>query len=296
LQSVDRGEIRAAIERHGAVLLRGFATTVEDFGDLGLDLCSAPSYNESPHREVLQGESSVQTVNLGVDPFPLHPELSREPWRPDLAMFACFDPPEVGGQTNICDGIAIAENLPAEVQSQLANGNLFYIRPASPEMLRFWLGTDTPDDALLNNPPETCPYWFRRSGDRILRGFTRPALEPTLFGHGKAFANFVLFARDYLRMPNIPLLDGKPISDDMVDDIRSTARALTYSHEWQQGDVVLLDNSRFMHGRKAIASAENRRIATFFGYLKGIERREGEPPDPIWRRETFIPPDLPEGT
>ena len=119
---------------------------------------------------------------------------------------------------------------------------------------------------------------------------------PTLFGHGKAFANFVLFARDYLRMPNIPLLDGKPISDDMVDDIRSTARALTYSHEWQQGDVVLLDNSRFMHGRKAIASAENRRIATFFGYLKGIERREGEPPDPIWRRETFIPPDLPEGT
>mgnify|MGYP000285899324 CR=1 FL=1 len=124
MQSVDRGEIRAAIERHGAVLLRGFATTVEDFGDLGLDLCSAPSYNESPHREVLQGESSVQTVNLGVDPFPLHPELSREPWRPDLAMFACFDPPEVGGQTNICDGIAIAENLPAEVQSQLANGIL----------------------------------------------------------------------------------------------------------------------------------------------------------------------------
>ena len=297
LEQADAAALRALIESHGAVLLRGFAATIEGFGALGQALCATAVFNESPNRETFGAEGVVvQSVNLGADPFPLHPELAREPWRPDLAMFVCLDPPAVGGQTNICDGIAIADNLPPDVRRELEGRRLFYIRQASPEMLRYWLGTDTPDDALLAAPPATCPYWFRRSPKGIVRGFFRPVLEPTLFQQRPAFANFLLFARDYLRIGHIPLLEGKPFDDDMVDSIRATARALTYSHRWQQGDVIVLDNSRYMHGRKAIAEASERRIATYFGYLKGIARREGEPEDPVWRRETFVPPESPHAT
>lgn len=293
LGQADAGAVRALIEDRGAVLLRGFATTIEGFTAFGQALCATSVYNESPNREMLGDGAQAQSVNLGADPFPLHPELAREPWRPDLAMFACLDPPSVAGQTNVCDGIAIADNLPPGVRSALAGKRLFYIRAASPELLRYWLGTDAPDDALLANPPASCPYWFRRTPDGIMRGFTRPALEATLFQQRPAFANFLLFARDYLHMSRIPLLEGRVFDDDMVDAIRSVARSLTYSHRWQQGDVVLLDNSRFMHGRRAIADTAERRIATYFGYLKGIDRREGEPADPIWRRETFVPPEKP---
>ncbi len=293
LEQADSAAIRALLEDRGAVLLRGFATTVEGFAALGHSLCATSVFNESPHREILGDGVRVQSVNLGADPFPLHPELAREPWRPDLAMFACLDPPSVGGQTNVCDGIAIADNLPAEVRRVLEGKRLFYIRPASPELLRYWLGTEQPDDALLADPPATCPYWFRRARDGIVRGFTRPALEPTLFQDQPAFANFLLFARDYLGIARIPLLEGQVFDDDMVDAIRSAARSLTYSHRWRQSDVVLLDNSRFMHGRRAIAETSERRIATYFGYLKGIGRRAGEPFEPIWRRETFIPPEKP---
>lgn len=293
LEETDIRAVRSLLEQRGAVLLRGFVTTVDGFAALGDALCSAAVFNESPNRELLGHGVQIQSVDLGGDPFPLHPELAREPWRPDLAMFACLDPPSVGGQTNICDGIAIAENLPQDLRHEFAEKRLFYIRSASPEALRYWLGTDRPDDALLAAPPETCPYWFRRTPGGIVRGFTRPVLEPTLFDTRPAFANFLLFARDYLRMTRIPLLEGKPFADDVVDSIRSVARSLTYSHRWQQGDVVLLDNSRFMHGRKAIADPGERRIATYFGYLRGIGRREGEPPGPVWRRETFVPPDRP---
>ena len=294
LEQADAAAIRALIESHGAVLLRGFAATIEGFGALGQALCGTAVFNESPNRETFGAEGVVvQSVNLGADPFPLHPEVAREPWRPDLAMFFCLDPPGVGGQTNICDGIAIVDSLPDPVRRALEGKRLFYIRPASPEMLRYWLGTDRPDDALLADPPAACPYWFRRSPQGIVRGFTRPALEPTLFQRRPAFANFLLFARDYLRKRRIPLLEGQVFDDETVDEIRSVARALTYSPRWQQGDVLLLDNSRFMHGRKAIADPGERRIATYFGYLRGIDRREGEPADPIWRRETFTPPEKP---
>jgi len=298
LEAADTAKIRQSIETEGALLLRGYATTVEGFAALGNALCSTSLFNESPHRELLGTGVTVQSVNLGPDPFPLHPELSREPWRPDLAMFACLDAPGVGGQTNFCDGIEIAERLPPEVREELDGKQLFYIRGASPELLRYWLGTSEPSDDLLANPPPSCPYWFRRgpqaNGGRILRGFARPALEPTLFQQVPAFANFLLFARDYLRIEHVPLLEGKPFDEEMVDAIRSTARRLTHAHRWQQGDVLLLDNSRFMHGRRAIADAGERRIATYFGYLRGIERREGEPENPVWRRENFIPPDRPE--
>lgn len=293
LERADADAIRGAIETAGAVLLRGFDTTVEGFAALGRALCSTSVFNESPNRELLGAEGRVQSVNLGADPFPLHPEMAREPWRPDLAMFACLGPPGVGGQTNLCDGIAIAEALPDELRQSFEGKQLFYIRPASPELLGYWLGTAEPDDALLADPPTSCPYWFRRSQHGLLRGFSRPVFEPTLFQRRPAFANFLLFARDYLRLHHIPLLEGKAFDDDTVDAIRSTARALTYSHRWLGGDVILVDNSRFMHGRKAIADAGERRIATYFGYLRGIDRRPGEPPDPIWRRETFVPPEKP---
>lgn len=290
LAEANLAAVRGQLEREGALLLRGFATTLDDFSALGEALCTTAVFNESPNREVLGKDAAVQSVDLGADPFPLHPELAREPWRPDLAMFACLGAPGIGGQTNICDGVALAENLPDELRRAFEGKRLVYIRPASPALLEYWLGTAEPADALLAAPPAACPYWFRRVQGRILRGFTRPVLEPTLFHGRPAFANFVLFARDYLRMSHIPLLEDRPFPDDMVDAVRGVARRLTYSHRWQQGDVLLLDNSRFMHGRKAIADAGERRIATYFGYLKGVARREGEPEDPVWRRERFIPP------
>ena len=293
---VDTGAVRSAIETSGAVLLRGFEPSLEGFSALSRMLCSHSSFNESPNRQLLTQGNAVQSVNLGSDPFPLHPELSREPWRPDLAMFGCINPPGVGGQTNICDGIEIVRQMPAEIRQALEGSKLYYIQPASPALLKFWLGTKTPGREQMENPPPSCPYFFRKPQGQILRGFIRPVFEPTLFQDEPAFANFVMFARDYLRLPNFPSLDGKPFPDDWLDEIRSTARRLTYSHAWQQGDILLLDNSRFMHGRKAIANAEERRIATFFGYLEGIERRPLEPENPVWRQDDFVPPDTPHDT
>jgi len=296
LSEVDSDAVRAALEASGAVLLRGYSTSMADFAALGDGLCTSCLFNESPNRELFDG-TRLQSVNLGGDPFPLHPELAREPWRPDLAMFACIDVPTVGGQTNLCDGIAIADSIPTELRRQLDARKLIYIKPASRAMLNYWLGTADPSDALLKNPPQHCPYWFRRPRGQILRGFIRPVLEPTIFQQRPAFANFLLFARDYLGLTEVPLLDdGSVFPGEWLDIVRTTARRLTYAHNWQKGDVLVADNSRFMHGRRAIADPAERRIATYFGYLKGVTGRPGEPADPVWRRAAFIPPERPDAT
>lgn len=291
LEGIDADAVRAALERDGALLLRGFATTLDGFGHLTEALCSSSVFNESPHRDLLDRRSGVQTVNKGGDPFPLHPELSREPWRPDVCMFACLSPPGVGGQTNVCDGIAVVESLSPALRAELDRRKLIYIQRALPEVLKFWLGTDNPTDQQLNAPPASSPYQFRRAQGNVLRIFTRPVFEQTAFQDKPAWANFLLFARDYLRKRNIPLLEGVgEFPDEWLDEVRQATRRHTYAHRWQQGDVLVIDNSRFMHGRRAIADADERQIATSFGYLKGIDRRPGEPVNPPWRTGRFIPP------
>ena len=59
---------------------------------------------------------------------------------------------------------------------------------------------------------------------------------------------------------------------------------------WRAGDVLMLDNTRFMHGRTAILDANERLIASFFGYLGFAIPDSEEPPNAPWRQENFRPP------
>jgi hypothetical protein len=35
-----------------------------------------------------------------------------------------------------------------------------------------------------------------------------------------------------------------------------------------KGDIIMIDNTRFLHGRNHILNLNDRRILTYFGYLK----------------------------
>lgn len=291
LDTVDAAAVRDRLEHQGVLLLRGAAPDVPSFRRLAEQLCSTSVFNESPNRESVEADSNVQTVDLGADAFPLHPELSREPWRPDVAMFHCIVPPVGGGETTVCDGIGIVERLPADLVAEMARRRLLYIRRATPAELRFWLGTEFPSNQQLAEPPAGCPYEFRAVRGMIVRVFSRPLLHRPLFDQRLAFGNFLLFARDYLARPNLPCLeDGSRVPDSWLDAVRAAAEPITFPIPWRAGDVALIDNSRVMHGRRGIPDPSHRRIASYFGYLRDAPVNPDEPTDPVWRREEFRPP------
>jgi alpha-ketoglutarate-dependent taurine dioxygenase len=281
----------ALYKQHGALLLRGFGTDLDAFRRFAQQLCIGSTFNESRGRKLLDEAHNIQSVNRGVAPFPLHPELSREPWRPDICFFGCLNPPSTEGATTVCDGVAIASHLPAEVRQALEGRRLLYVQPAIPEELEHWLGTANPTDAQLAAPPPDCPYQFRRAQGQVLRSFTRPALHRPMFTDAPAFGNFLLFARYCLGMTGFPLFeDGSQVPDSLVAAVKTVADGLTAPIQWQRGDLLMLDNSRFMHGRTAVRDAEERLIASYFGYLSFAERDPEEPADPPWRRGSFNPP------
>lgn len=290
LASLNRDRVRELYRQYGALLLKGFASGLEDFHRFAVDLCPVAVRNDSRNRATL--EQNVQSASLGLQAFPLHPELSREPWKPDAAFFYCLNPPVTGGATTICDGVAIVRNLEPNLREKLAAQRLRYTQVARPEELEFWLGTSDPHDAVLASPPPHCPYRFKRIGNQVTRSFTRPLLHRPMFTDELAFGNFLLFAR-FLRGRQFPLLeDGTPVPDEWLLEVKRVSDRLTARIEWQRGDLVVLDNSRFMHGRTAITEGDGRLIATYFGYVDFATPNEEEPPNAIWRRPGFYPPSL----
>ncbi len=168
---------------------------------------------------------------------------------------------------------------------------LKYVQPAGPVILSYWLGTPNPSESELAEPPASCPYSFERVSGQIVRVFTRPLLHRPMFTDEPAFGNFLLFAR-YLRgVRNFPLLDeGTVVPDEWVETVKKVSDALTIPIDWRRGDLLMLDNSRFMHGRTEVAINDARLIATYFGYLRFAPVNPEEPKDAIWRRPGFAPP------
>ena len=75
---------------------------------------------------------------------------------------------------------------------------------------------------------------------------------------------------------------GKAIPEKFIDEIKRVADDITVDHSWQQGDVVMLDNVRFMHGRRAFEKEDPRDILAIitarasFGYSPGMRSQMSE--------------------
>lgn len=283
--------IMTLFKAHGALLLRGFAASVANLHPFTAQFCSGSVFNESPDRQSLDAMHNIQSVNAGTLPFPLHPELSREPWKPDACFFACIVPPLAMGATTVCDGVELVRRLPPGLRDELARRRLRYVQPVSPNILDFWLGTPTPSGAQLAAPPSHCPYSFGSIDGHVVRVFTRPVLHTPMFIDAPAFGNFLLFSYFYNRVRGYPSFDdGTFVPDEWLDIIRVTGESLTAAIAWQAGDLLMLDNSRFLHGRTAVVENDVRLIASYFGYLKDAPVNPEEPIHPLWRHSDFRPP------
>ena len=272
-----------AFRRSGALLFRGFDYDLEGLSGFTARFCSRFVRNESGRRHLVSADGTTQTVNLGTEPFPLHPELSRVPWRPDIAWFACARPPAAGGETLVCDGLAVARALSPATRTAVEGRQVLYREETPQGAFTDWLGIPPPDDVTLARINADSPFRFERSGGRIFRSFSRPFLHRPLFSDEPVFGNFLLFARFMLGTRAFPTFeDGSVIPDAVVDDIKAVSDRLTVAHPWRRGDLLMLDNSRFLHGRNPVRDPAAREIWTRFGFAGFLDDDDPRIAEP-WR-------------
>jgi len=169
----------------------------------------------------------------------------------------------------LCDGVAVVPQLSAATRDALAGRALLYREETPRAAFADLLGVPDPTPALLEHLSATSPFDFDVHQGRIFRSFTRPFFHRPLFTGQPAFGNFLLFARFMLNARVFPTFeDGSIIPDEICAELKQATDGLTVAHRWQTGDILMVDNSRFMHGRNEVTDLAERVIWTQFGYAR----------------------------
>jgi long-subunit acyl-CoA synthetase (AMP-forming)/alpha-ketoglutarate-dependent taurine dioxygenase len=275
LDALDPKEVVAQLAEAGFLLFRGFDTDIAKFNAFVKKLSSLVVAD--PAREFF-GEAA-QKVDAGFQPVGLHLENGNSPFRPDLTWFFCQKAAREGSQTTVCDGYRVWDGLSAESRKAWTVQEIVYARNVGE---RAWKGLAlhllnksksydevTLDDlrAFLKEPDRT---QVRENGDGSVHYAHRePAVRvPTMFGTAPAWANSIFGPSYNYEQPTITYADGSQIPADAVNEAEKVTDAVTENIDWQDGDVALIDNTRVMHGRRAILDPDR----TIFNAQSYIDR------------------------
>ena len=99
-------------------------------------------------RDVVNEAGTTSTVNKGMDYIPLHREASYAPGCPDILMLYCVRPANTGGETTLCDGVALLHSLPARIRNYVDNAILKWSWSVTPERWMATLGVNSKEAAV----------------------------------------------------------------------------------------------------------------------------------------------------
>lgn len=267
---VNRQEVVEKFRQHGAILFRGFTGGLENFLAFTDLFCDTYMYNpiaSKGARGDVSIEHKVQTVDVGGAYFQLHAERAQTPFRPDIAFFHCRHAPRSGGETTFCDGTLLISKMSPDLRGNLLGKSLRYFSSLPVGHMLKFLNIDSPDLLQHAISARSLEKIFSFRGDQVVMDHTVPVLTETKFGKNLAFANFLLFARFMLNRRDFPVFaDGSEIPQSLCLEIDQLARRITTPVHWQDGDFLMLDNTRVMHGRNAVSPDIERVIWSRFGY------------------------------
>jgi alpha-ketoglutarate-dependent taurine dioxygenase len=248
---LERDEIIRLFERHGVVLFRGFDLRPEDLTAATDRFTEAysPDLATRAHRF---GQPALRDVDKGSDEIGLHVEAGFASLSPEIIWFYCNTPSTTGGTTTLCDGIRLWQALGKDVQRS------FLAQPVRYQF-SFGFGEKKPGQGRAPWPMPTIGsdgYVDRDEGTATLSVLRYAVHEARLKGKPLCFANFLLPKSGMLTRT---MADGSAIADDTMALIRAAAEATTFDHEWQAQDLVMVDNRRFMHGRRAFDATRDAR-------------------------------------
>ncbi|MFD6610427.1 TauD/TfdA family dioxygenase [Micromonospora chalcea] len=271
--------VLAAVAEHGAVLLRG-GWRHDAYVALGDALMTASPYQGGFHdeRDVIGGDPTTTTVTRGTQGMPLHREASYAPGAPDLLMFRCERPAADGGATTLCDGLALLAALPAAVRAACEELTLRWESALPTPVWQRMCGTTDPAAAermLRQWEPYLRPWesiHIDVDEDAMTVGFGTRCTPPTLFEGVPAFCNSLFISRPqpgeyHDRRLRVRSGTGAPVPEDLVATAADVAARLTVAVPWRSGDVLVVDNSRYLHGRQAFTDA-GRAVAVRMGHLR----------------------------
>lgn len=269
--AANRAAIEEALLRHGGILFRGFAIGDPARLESVIHAVSgeALEYRErSSPRHAVAGRIYTSTDYPPSYPIFPHNENSYQSEWPLKIFFCCQQPAAAGGETPITDCRQVFARLDPAVRDRFVERGWMVVRNFGDGF-----GLDWPTVFLTSDKAAVEEHCRARgiqaewkSEDRLRTRAVRPAVtrhpvtgEPLWFNHAAFFHVSTLepaireqllgeFATEDLPT-NTYYGDGGPIEPAVLDHLRALYGSHTVRFQWQQGDLLLLDNMLVAHGR-----------------------------------------------
>lgn len=263
------------LERHGAILLRGFKVENADkFEQLARTLSpELLDYRErsSPRSEITQG--IYTSTDHPADQFiHFHNEQSYARSWPMKIWFYCNQAALEGGATPIADGRKVLAMLDPGIVRRFQEKRVMYVRNYGDGFGLLW------QDAFQTTSPQEVEKYCRRTSiqfewksagrlktRQIFKNVEQhPATKEMVWFEHAAFFHVSSIAPEVreallaeFKEEDLPSNtyygDGSRIEDSVLDEIREVYRQNAVAFRWQPRDVLLVDNMLVSHGRQPFA-------------------------------------------
>jgi alpha-ketoglutarate-dependent taurine dioxygenase len=248
IRELDRDEVIDAFRLSGLVWFEGFRVDLDSFREFTKLFTRhfVTEYNPLERHYLGDGTMTVQYYHEGI---PLHgemaylPRISSRLAPPDILWFYCARPARSGGETLVCDGENVALDLSEATRRIFSEKRIKYRLVTSPEIWRTAAGVSETCQAeeILRFVDGVLGWSF--DADGTLRwDYATYAIRSTRFRNRLAFVNSIICIRP-------PFEDGSEIGTELITEINSSTERLTVPVSWRGGEVIMLDNTRYLHGR-----------------------------------------------
>lgn len=208
----------------------------------------------------------VTLVDPGMHYVSPHCENANSPFRPDVVWFCCAVPAAKGGETLFWDGVRVWEELSEELKQLFISRKIRFFQkfPAADWKRFLGAGATLYDLRQKLDGFESLKYQINHD-EAISLEYICSAVIKTKYSNQAAFANSLI--SEY-KNPKamVTFEDNSPIPVTVINQIQQVMNNLTQIVPWQSGDLVMIDNSKFLHGRRSFTDTK-RRIFSLLSYL-----------------------------
>jgi alpha-ketoglutarate-dependent taurine dioxygenase len=270
--SSRREWIGEALLEHGALLLRGFSVaSVPRFREASEALLVHRLdyiYRSTPRTSMDQGVYTATEYPAHL-PIPMHCECAYQHDWPMKLVFGCLQPATTGGETPLARTARVTDRIDPLIVQMFGDRGVLYVR-------NYGQGVDLPWENVFQttSKAEVEAYCRQEAIDvewlpddclrtrQVCQGVARhPRTGQTLFFNqahlfhisslDEAARSSMLEVFDEADLPrNAFFGDGGRIDEPILENIRAAFAAESVAFQWEQGDVLLVDNMLVAHGRR----------------------------------------------
>ncbi|KTT39384.1 hypothetical protein RSA46_21130 [Pseudomonas oryzihabitans] len=264
--------LEAHLKRSGALLFRGFGLNSSDmFEQAAKQLGGEPLpyvQRSTPRTEVKVGVYTSTEYPADQSIF-FHCENAYATCWPERLFFFCEIPAAEGGRTPLADCRAVLKRLPEMIRKAFEHHGVIYRRRFRPGLGLSWQQVFAVDelDALERKYVPQGYRFSRGSHSELVADLAVPAMvthpdtgEVAWFNHAALFhpaglaeaLGELAAGQDVSQLQAVETLlgDGSAIPAEWIAQIRRAYVASSFAFDWQQGDLLMLDNRLTAHGRE----------------------------------------------